>query len=236
VLDRPAQHRRRGASALVAVLLDVGVAGAVVDYAVQVDVAPACALLGAGLVADAGDRMPGALKARQAGDVDVQQGTGARPLIAAVALPPACRSVEEPAFFTSQYFQLVLGFSALESGLWSLPGLLAMIVVSSAIVPRLATRVRPGYLVAGGMATCAVGFALFTQLDANDGLALLVAANTIISIGIAPASTLGTNLIVGSAPAGSGGAASGVAQTGNELGGALGIALLGTLGHGDLPQ
>jgi DHA2 family multidrug resistance protein-like MFS transporter len=95
---------------------------------------------------------------------------------------------------------------------------------------HLATRVRPGYLVAGGMATCAVGFALFTQLDANDGLALLVAASTIISIGIAPASTLGTNLIVGSAPAGSAGAASGVAQTGNELGGALGIAMLAAAG------
>jgi DHA2 family multidrug resistance protein-like MFS transporter len=133
-------------------------------------------------------------------------------------------------FFTSQYFQLVLGMSPLESGLWNLPGLVAMMVVSSAIVPRLATRVRPGYLVAGGMTICAVGFALLTQLDASDGLALLVLASTITSIGIAPGSTLGTNLIVGSAPAESAGAASGVAQTGNELGGALGIALLGTLG------
>ncbi len=133
-------------------------------------------------------------------------------------------------FFTSQYFQLVLGFSPLESGLWSLPGLLAMMVVSSAIVPRLAVRFRPGYLVAGGMTICAIGFALLTQLDADDGLALLVLASTITSIGIAPATTLGTNLIVGSAPPESAGAASGVAQTGNELGGALGIALLGTLG------
>jgi DHA2 family multidrug resistance protein-like MFS transporter len=133
-------------------------------------------------------------------------------------------------FFISQYFQLVLGMSPLESGLWSLPGLAAMMVVSSAIVPRLAARVRPGYLVAGGMTICAVGFALLTQLDADDGLALLVVASTITSIGIAPGSTLGTNLIVGSAPAESAGAASGVAQTGNELGGALGIALLGTLG------
>ena len=133
-------------------------------------------------------------------------------------------------FFTSQYFQLVLGMSPLESGLWSLPGLAAMMVVASAIVPRLATRIRPGYLVAGGMTICAVGFALLTQLDASDGLALLVLASTITSIGIAPGSTLGTNLIVGSAPAESAGTASGVAQTGNELGGALGIALLGTLG------
>jgi DHA2 family multidrug resistance protein-like MFS transporter len=133
-------------------------------------------------------------------------------------------------FFTSQYFQLVLGFSPLESGLWSLPGLVAMMVASSLILPRLAVRFRPGYLVAGGMMVCAAGFVLLTQLDTEDGLALLVIASTITSIGIAPASTLGTNLIVGSAPPESAGAASGVAQTGNELGGALGIALLGTLG------
>jgi DHA2 family multidrug resistance protein-like MFS transporter len=62
-------------------------------------------------------------------------------------------------FFTAQYFQLVLGMSPLESGLWSLPGLAAMMVVASTIVPRLATRIRPGYLVAGGMTICAVGFA-----------------------------------------------------------------------------
>src|ERR1700742_2259916 len=105
-----------------------------------------------------------------------------------------------------------------------------MMVVASTVIPRLAVRIRPGYLVAGGMMICAVGFSLLTQLDANDGLALLVFASTVTSIGIAPSTTLGTNLIVGSAPPESAGAASGVAQTGNELGGALGIALLGTLG------
>src|SRR3954451_5708680 len=49
-------------------------------------------------------------------------------------------------------------------------------------------------------------------------------------LGIAPAITLGTKLVVGAAHARSAGAAAGAAETGNELGGALGIALFGALG------
>ena len=56
-------------------LLDVGVATVVVDHAVQVDVADSGPLLGSGQVADAGDRMPGAIEACQAGHVDVKQGS-----------------------------------------------------------------------------------------------------------------------------------------------------------------
>lgn len=79
----------------VTVLLDVGVAGVVVDHAVQVDVADSGPLLSAGQVADAGDRMPRAVEARQAGDVDVKQGSRPRPLIAAVGLPGALASLGE---------------------------------------------------------------------------------------------------------------------------------------------
>jgi hypothetical protein len=90
VLNRPAQDGRRGVSALVAVLLDVGVATVIVDHAVQVDVADSGPLL------SAGERMPGAIEARQAGDVDVQQGSGQRPLMATVGLPGALASPGEP--------------------------------------------------------------------------------------------------------------------------------------------
>jgi MFS transporter, DHA2 family, multidrug resistance protein len=132
-------------------------------------------------------------------------------------------------FFTSQYLQLVLGLSPLEAGLWGLPGI-AVLMVTAMLVPKLVQYVRPGYVVAGGLAVAAVGFAMLTTLDAAAGLELLVPALMVASIGIAPAATLGTNLIVGAAPPERAGAASGVAETGNELGGALGIALLGSLG------
>ena len=61
-------------------------------------------------------------------------------------------------------------------------------------------------------------------------MGLLVAASVVMSVGIAPAATLGMGLILGAAPPERAGSASGVSETGNELGGALGIALLGSLG------
>ena len=74
MLDRPPEHRSRGGAALVGVLLDVGVAGVVVDHAVQVDIAPERSLLGAGLGANPGDSVAGALEAGEASDVDVGPG------------------------------------------------------------------------------------------------------------------------------------------------------------------
>jgi len=52
----------------------------------------------------------------------------------------------------------------------------------------------------------------------------------IVSLGLAPVFTATTELIVGSAPLEQAGAASGISETGSELGGALGIAILGSIG------
>jgi DHA2 family multidrug resistance protein-like MFS transporter len=64
----------------------------------------------------------------------------------------------------------------------------------------------------------------------RDSLAVLVLASVIISIGFMPVVTLATELIVGSAPPEHAGAATGISETSGELGGALGIAVLGSLG------
>ena len=52
----------------------------------------------------------------------------------------------------------------------------------------------------------------------------------ILSLGLAPLFTLAADLAVGSAPPERAGAASGISETSSELGGALGLALLGTIG------
>ena len=131
--------------------------------------------------------------------------------------------------FTSQYMQLGLGLSALEAGLWGLPGIVAMMIAST-LLPQIAATARPAYVVAAGMAVTAVGFAMLTQLSADSGVGLLVLAAIVMHVGIAPAATLGTTLILGSAPAEQAGSASSVAEMGNELGGAFGIAVLGSIG------
>ena len=70
--------------------------------------------------------------------------------------------------FVAQYFQLVLGYSPLEAGLWSLPGALAF-VVGSQLTPPLAARIRPPVLMLGGIVVAIAGVAMLTQVSAATG-------------------------------------------------------------------
>jgi DHA2 family multidrug resistance protein-like MFS transporter len=132
--------------------------------------------------------------------------------------------------FVAQYFQLVAGLSPLQAALASLPSALAF-TVASFLTPPLAARFRPVTLMTGGMALAAVGF-FWLALAPKFELALeqIVAATVLFSIGFTPVITLTTGLIVGSAPPERAGAASAMSETAVELGGALGIAFLGSLG------
>jgi DHA2 family multidrug resistance protein-like MFS transporter len=130
--------------------------------------------------------------------------------------------------FIAQYMQLVLGLSPLEAGLWSVPGAL-MFVIGSNLAPRIVRRVRPAYVVAGGLAVATIGLVMLTQIG-RDSLALVAIANVIMSLGFGFTFSLTVDLVVGAAPAERAGAASAIAETGAELGGALGLAVLGSLG------
>jgi DHA2 family multidrug resistance protein-like MFS transporter len=131
--------------------------------------------------------------------------------------------------FVAQYLQLVMGMSPLEAGVWSLPSAVGFII-GSQVAPRALHGVRPAWVIGGGLALSAVGLAVLTQVGVSGGLAPLVIASVIISLGLAPVFGLTTELIVGSAPPEQAGAASGVSETGAELGGALGIAIMGSVG------
>ena len=131
--------------------------------------------------------------------------------------------------YIAQYMQLVLELPPLVAGIWMLPYMLAF-VVGSLIVPALAQRIRPAYLMSGGLVLAAVGFLVYTQMDRGPALTLLVIGSVIYSLGISPVVILATDLIVGSAPVERAGAASAISETSSELGGALGIAVLGSIG------
>jgi MFS transporter, DHA2 family, multidrug resistance protein len=131
--------------------------------------------------------------------------------------------------FIFQYLQLVAGLSPFRAGLWTLPSF-ASFIVGSMLAPALVKRLRPGYVMALGFAIAGIGFALLTQIDAEEGLPVLVTSSVIFSLGLAPLFTLTNDLILGAAPPERAGAASAISETGAELGGALSIAVLGTLG------
>jgi DHA2 family multidrug resistance protein-like MFS transporter len=130
--------------------------------------------------------------------------------------------------FVAQYLQLVLGLSPLQAGLWAAPGSVAS-VIGSNLAPRIVRRVRPAYVVSTGLLLAAVGLGLITQTG-MDSLPLIVIGNTLMSLGFGITFALTVDLVVASAPPERAGAASAIAETGAEFGGALGLALLGSLG------
>jgi MFS transporter, DHA2 family, multidrug resistance protein len=131
--------------------------------------------------------------------------------------------------WVAQQLQLVEELSPLRAGLALVPGMVAAIA-SFQLAPLLARRIRPAWLFAGGLAVAVAGLLVVTQTSATGGLAVLVGGFVLASFGGGPLVALGTNLVVGSAPPQKAGSAAGVAQTGNELGYALGIAVLGSIG------
>ncbi|MFF5295848.1 MFS transporter [Paractinoplanes globisporus] len=124
----------------------------------------------------------------------------------------------------AQYLQLVLGLSPLHAGLWTLPSVLAYLGASF-LGPALTRYLPPGRVIAAGLATMAVGFAVL----AFGGLTFVVTGMVLFSIGLAPAYILSTELVVSTVRPSRAGMAAAVTETGCELGGALGIAILGSL-------
>ncbi len=131
-------------------------------------------------------------------------------------------------FFMAQYLQLVLGLSPLQAGLWTVPSS-AGFMAGSMLTPAIAQRVRAAFVMAAGLALASVGFLVLTQVGGG-GLAVLVGASVVFSIGLAPVYILATDMIVTAAPPERAGAASAISETGTEFGAALGIAVLGSIG------
>jgi DHA2 family multidrug resistance protein-like MFS transporter len=130
--------------------------------------------------------------------------------------------------FIAQYLQLVLGMGPLDAGLWMLPSSIGL-VVGSLLAPLFVRWVRPAYAMAAGLGVLAVGFGVLIQLGGDSTLWVVVTGSVLLGVGIAPVATLATDLIVGTVPPERAGVASGLSETSSELGGALGIALLGSL-------
>jgi DHA2 family multidrug resistance protein-like MFS transporter len=130
--------------------------------------------------------------------------------------------------FVAQYLQLVMGLTPLRAGLWMLPGSLG-VIAGSMLAPAIVRRVHPAFVMGGGLGLAAIGFGALTCIG-EAGLVGLVAGTSMVYLGLGPVFTLGTDLIVGSAPPERAGAAAAISETSSEFGGALGIAVLGSFG------
>ncbi|MFI6500166.1 MFS transporter [Nonomuraea typhae] len=131
--------------------------------------------------------------------------------------------------FVMQYLQLVLEFSPLHAGLWSMPSALVSIVASMS-APALAARTSQAAVITGGFLIGAAGMGLLALTTADSGVGWIVLAFVVFSIGLAPVFSLGAGLVVGTAPPERAGAASAIQETSGEIGLAAGMAVLGSVG------
>ncbi|GGW74567.1 MFS transporter [Streptomyces lucensis JCM 4490] len=133
------------------------------------------------------------------------------------------------AIFTTQYLQSVLGKSPLAAALWSLlPSV--FIGVAAPLTTQLVQRgVNRAYVVAGGFAVTATGYALLA-FTGTDSLWLVLTAAGVLACGVVAVMSQLTDLAMGTAPVERAGTASSLMETGTEFGGALGMAVLGSIG------
>ena len=132
-------------------------------------------------------------------------------------------------FFLPQYLMLVLGLSPLVAGLWMLP-LAGATVVGSLAAPWLARHLPLRWVIGGGTALAATGLAVGTALGVDGDRAVLVVAGLLIGGGVGAAEALTNDVILATAPPERAGAAAAISETAYEFGGAMGTAVLGTVG------
>ncbi len=132
-------------------------------------------------------------------------------------------------FFLPQYLVLVLGMSPLVAGLWMLP-LAGATIGGSLAAPWLARHLQLRWVIGGGTALAAAGLAVGTLLGVDGDRGVLVAASLLIGAGVGAAEALTNDVILATAPPERAGAAASVSETAYEFGGAMGTAVLGTVG------
>ena len=133
-------------------------------------------------------------------------------------------------FLATQYFQFVRGYSPLEAGLAILPSALTLIAVS----PRsaaLAQRYGAARVMAFGFAVIAGGLGVLSTMSPDTPYPVIAAALMLLGAGMAITAAPATGQIMTSVPLSKAGVGSAVNDTTRELGGALGIALLGTIAN-----
>ena len=131
-------------------------------------------------------------------------------------------------FLFTQQLQFVLGYSALQAGVRCLPFALTM-GVASPVSAKLAARVGTKVVVTAGLAVMAVGFGLLSTATVHTGYPLLMVASMMVAAGMGLAMAPATESIMGSLPRAQAGVGSAVNDTTRFVGGALGVALTGSV-------
>lgn len=131
-------------------------------------------------------------------------------------------------FLVTQFLQFIRGYDALEAGVRTLP-FAASIVAGAAIAARSGRAVVPGIACAAGLALMAAGFAWASADGVSTPYATLVGQMAFLGLGLGLVSATATGVIMGSLASDSLGLASSLNDTARELGGTIGVALMGSV-------
>jgi DHA2 family multidrug resistance protein-like MFS transporter len=130
---------------------------------------------------------------------------------------------------TDQQLQLVAGLDPLETGIATVP-MFIVFILGALASPTIMARVAPAPAMAGGFVVAAAGLIVLVTAGPDSAAVWpIIVGQVILAAGLAPIFPLVTNLVLAASPPDRSGAASGLAETTTEFGGAAGIALLGIL-------
>jgi EmrB/QacA subfamily drug resistance transporter len=131
-------------------------------------------------------------------------------------------------FVITQYFQFIKGYSAFETGVRLLPVAIS-IAVASIVGPRIVERIGTTTVVAGGLSIFAAGLAWASTADAAMPYGEIALQMVLLGGGLGLTTAPATEAIMGSLSADKAGVGSAVNDTTRELGGTLGVAIVGSV-------
>src|SRR6266487_3706373 len=131
-------------------------------------------------------------------------------------------------FYNSLLLQRVLGYSAIETGATFLP-MTVLIILVAPVAGRFSDRIGARWLMGAGMTLLAVALLLFGTLDASSSFWNILPGLLVGGVGLATTMAPTTAAAMGSVPVAKAGVGSAVINSMRQVGGSLGIAIMGAL-------
>jgi EmrB/QacA subfamily drug resistance transporter len=131
-------------------------------------------------------------------------------------------------FYNSLFIQNIIGWSAVQTGASFLP-MTVLIILVAPIAGKYSDRVGSRWLMGGGMVLLAISLLIFSRLDATSNFWDILPGLLIGGLGMAVVMTPTTAAAMGSVPVDKAGVGSAVLNSGRQVGGALGIAVMGAI-------
>ncbi|HUP14730.1 MAG TPA: DHA2 family efflux MFS transporter permease subunit [Acidimicrobiia bacterium] len=130
-------------------------------------------------------------------------------------------------FLIAQYLQFVLGFSPFEAGLRVMP--VATLIVAAPLSARLTEKLGSKIVVTTGLVIVAIALTVISGVEVDGGYGRVALALSIMGFGMGMTMAPATDSIMGSLPLAKAGVGSAMNDTTRQVGGALGVAVLGSV-------